>query len=600
MCGIAGHLNTETKPDEELLQKLLAHLRTQLNHRGPDDSGLWTSPSGRARLVHTRLSILDLSHLGHQPMTSTDGRYTITFNGEIYNFRAIRAELEKGGAQFLSHSDTEVLLAAYQAYGAECVHRLRGMFAFCIWDEVEQTAFLARDHLGIKPLYYSLRGDGSLLFASELKALRTSGHVSSRLNGTALVAYFETGSVPEPMTLLHEVQSLGAGCWLKWSRGAIQSGCYWKPSFGQEVMDVSQAAVLVRNALLESVRRHFVSDVPVGIFLSGGMDSTALLALAREAGFSGIKTFSIGVDDNRLDESEVARKTAAYFGSDHHELKMSGDIAQQSFAEFLQCGDQPSIDGFNTFTVSRFARQSGMKVVLSGLGGDEIFGGYPTFESVPKLARFARSLNGVPGLARLAGGVLEGFRGSPRLMRLGTMLRRTPGTLAAYRAFRAVFARSVAMTLARRYLPDLPSDLPDTLASGMELPAHELDQVSLLELSHYMRNQLLKDSDTMSMAHGLELRVPFVDVELIEAVNRVAAPIRLRHGKTMLLDAVPEVPAFVSQARKRGFEFPFQKWLQSSWGNEFANVTKSLPVSDPTWYQRWCLFVFERWLANGA
>jgi asparagine synthase (glutamine-hydrolysing) len=250
--------------------------------------------------------------------------------------------------------------------------------------------------------------------------------------------------------------------------------------------------------------------------------------------------------------------------------------------------------------VSRFARESGMKVVLSGLGGDEVFGGYPTFAGVPRLAKLGRMMDLVPGLARLTGARLKTLRGSPRLMRLGTMLTRTPGVPAAYRAFRAVFSRSVALSLARRYLHDLPQDLPDSLDDQVTKDMHELDQVSLLELTLYMRNQLLKDSDTMSMAHGLELRVPFVDVELIEAVTRVAAPVRLRAGKQMLLEAVPEVPDFVSQGKKRGFEFPFQKWLQSSWGEEFASVSRSLPVIGPTWYQRWCVFVFERWLAGGA
>ncbi len=531
-------------------------------------------------------------------MSTSDGRHTVTFNGEIYNFKILRAELEKQGFQFHTGSDTEVLLAMYKVHGAECVNRLRGMFAFCIWDDQEQTAFLARDPMGIKPLYYSLAGDGTLVFSSELKALRRAGVVSAQLNGAALVAYFETGSVPEPMTLLQNVFSLEAGSWLRWRQGSLEKKRYWHMSFEGEKLEEAEAPSQVRAALLDSVRNHFVSDVPVGIFLSGGIDSTVLLALARETGFTGIKTFSIGVDDSELDESAVARETSVIFGSDHHELQLSGRGAEESFAAFLHCGDQPSIDGFNTYTVSRFARDCGMKVVLSGLGGDELFGGYPSFNAVPKLARLGRLAGGVPPLATVLGRLVERLGTSPRVRRLGAMLTRPPGILSAYRTFRGVFSPRVARILARRFVTDLPLVLPDFDPGMPEVPLEELDQVSKLELSRYMRNQLLKDSDTMSMAHGLELRVPFVDRTLFEVVARVPAAQRLRPGKQMLLDAVPEVPGNVATARKRGFVFPFEKWLHASWGQEFEEVTRSMPSANPTWYQRWCVFVFERWLTH--
>ena len=598
MCGIAGYLSCPAKNDRVGTNNQMASLRKALAHRGPDDSGLWRSPSGAAHLMHTRLAILDLSQSGNQPMHTRDGRFTITFNGEIYNYKELRQELAAAEASFSSESDTEVLLHLYQRHGPGMVERLRGMFAFCIWDELEQCAFLARDPMGIKPLYYSLATDGSLVFASELKALRRSGLVSDQLNGGALVAYFETGSVPEPWTLLQNVFQMEAGCWMLWREGRLKQHAYWQLQFGGDEIEGEEAVHSIRTALLDSVRHHFVSDVPVGIFLSGGIDSTALLALSQAAGFSGIKTFSIGVDDQALDESGVARETARHFGSEHHEMQLSGSTAEQSFAEFLHCGDQPSIDGFNTYTVSRFARHCGMKVVLSGLGGGEMFGGYPSFSAVPKLARFSRMAGYAPPVAGLLGDLLERFGKTARVRRLGTMFGRPPGIQSAYRAFRSTFSLESARTLTQRYVTELPEEAPDYDPGMRNSPGNDLDQVSKLEISRYMRNQLLKDSDMMSMAHGLELRVPYVDRVLFETVARVPAAQRLRPGKEMLLDAVPEVPANIAQARKRGFVFPFEMWLQASWGNEFENATRKIPDANPTWYQRWSVFVLERWLEN--
>lgn len=595
MCGIAGII-THGGAEREWLVARLEALAAALKHRGPDDRGIWASANAVAGLAHVRLSILDLSAAGHQPMASCEGRYTITYNGEIYNFRELRAELEQQGVQFKTGTDTEVLLAMYHRHGVDCVQRLRGMFAFCIWDQQEQRAFLARDPLGIKPLYYSIAGHGSLVFASELKALRRSGLVGTEIDGTAVMAYFESGSVPEPLTLLKGIFCLRAGHWLQWSNGILQERCYWQIQFDERreaQMDHRQAVPLVREALMDSIRHHFVSDVPVGIFLSGGIDSTALVALAVEAGHRGFRTFSIGVDDPKLDESSVARETAAHFHTEHHELRLSGHTAEESFAEYLQCGDQPSIDGFNTYTVARFARSAGMKVVLSGLGGDELFGGYPSFSTVPRMARWHRKFHLASPLDAMLGVAMEKWGTTARVRRLGSMLQRPPGILSAYCSFRGVFSSHTARLLTKNYVPGLSADPQGGGDSSQS--QDELDQVSELELSRYMRNQLLKDSDAMSMAHGLELRVPFVDRKLFESVARVPAALRLRSGKAMLLDAVPEIPPQVSNARKRGFSFPFEKWLQASWGREFAAVRQHMPIPNPTWYQLWSVFMLERW-----
>jgi asparagine synthase (glutamine-hydrolysing) len=532
-------------------------------------------------------------------MLSSDERYIISFNGEIYNFRELRAECEAKGLIFRTHTDTEVLLHLYATQGASMVTRLRGMFAFCIWDQQERTAFLARDPLGIKPLFYSsLKGE--LAFASELRAIRNSGLVSSQLDGEAITLFLETGSVPEPLTLLSDVRCLEAGHSLTWVAGHIESSQYWQPQIPETPVN-PDAAQLTRNALLDSMQAHFFSDVPVGVFLSGGIDSTALVALARELGQHDLQTFSIGVDDPSLDESSIARKTAAHFGTQHHEWLLTGDIGASNFAAFLEQMDQPSIDGFNSFTVSSFAREHGMKVVLSGLGGDELFGGYPSFYQVPKLARLSSRIHAIPGVAPAIGTLLTRFAPQPKWRRLGSFLKHPPTISNAYRTFRGIFSPTEARQLASQYtLSSSPqTSNPPSPSLQSRYPTKE-DTISVLELTTYMRNQLLKDSDVMSMAHGLEVRVPFVDRVLLDTLFQLPSSQRIQPGKKLLLQAVPEVPDWVANQPKRGFMFPYEKWLEASWGDSFLNATKSIPFSNPTWYQRWAVFMLDHWLAKTA
>lgn len=590
MCGIAGILTTRLD-DTRRLSTALEQMQSSLRHRGPDDAGLWTSPCRRAHFAHTRLSILDLSPAGHQPMHSPDGRLSIVFNGEIYNFLELRTKLESEGVAFRTRSDTEVLLRLYERDGAGMVQCLRGMFAFAIWDAREGRAFLARDPLGIKPLYYA-QNAALLAFASETGALQQAGLAGRELDAGALMRYFESGSVAEPRTLRKDVRCLPAGHTLTWQDGKATTQCYWTPRF--EPQAGVEAVKVTRAALLDSVRHHFISDVPVGVFLSGGIDSTAVLALAVACGQRELETFSIGVDEATLDESSAAARTAAHFGTRHHELRMDATAMAASFPKFLACMDQPSIDGFNTHTVAGFARQNGMKVVLSGLGGDELFGGYPSFQKVPRLMRFARMASHLPGAA-LGGALLERRLPRPPWRRAAGLLRQEPTMTRAWRAFRGVFTRHEARLLAARYAGCDPAEVEEQ-EDSLLAAADERDQVSELELSLYMRNQLLKDSDVMSMAHGLELRVPLVDRVLFETVAQISPGLRLQPGKRLLTDAVPEIPAWISQAPKRGFLFPYQKWLSSGWGDAFRDVSARLPVSNPPWYQLWCVFMLERWL----
>lgn len=595
MCGIAGILNAQGM-ERDYLSGSLGQLSAALKHRGPDGQGLWSNSAGTAGFVHVRLAIIDLTSGGNQPMHTRDGNLHITFNGEIYNFRELRRELENEGVPFLTQSDTEVLLYLYEKHGPAMLTKLRGMFALAIWDDVRQLCFLARDPLGIKPLYYTLSG-GRLAFASELRALQSAGLAGRQLDAAALVRYFQMGSVQEPQTLLAEVHCLEAGHYLLWQNGSLDKTCYWRMAFCTKAIDSAVAVHEVRQALQDSINAHFVSDVPVGIFLSGGIDSTVILALARAGGHENIDTFSIGVDDAGMDESSLAERTANSFGSNHHMLRLDAVTGQHMFVNFLRAMDQPSVDGLNTYAVSAFARKNGMKVVLSGLGGDELFGGYNSFNTVPRLHGLNLAAHKIPLVADLTGRVLERAPHSARLRRVGSMLRLKPCIENSYRAFRGVFSLHEAKLLAARYMKCTYDSLPD-------MPSHHIqsqdihDAVSEFEITLYMRNQLLRDSDVMSMSQGLELRMPLVDRVLFEHIAKLPAHFRLRSGKQMLLEAVPEVPEWIRNQSKRGFVFPFEKWLEQQWGAEFAESTSKLPFSNPTWYMRWAIFMLDHWMAR--
>ncbi len=642
MCGIAGIVEMDGAGED--LRSALALMQRALRHRGPDDSGLFLSSAAdrvfpspprpgrypsplwgegdqrsdevrRTNLqpargevsissstgslcgfAHTRLSILDLSAAGHQPMSTPDARFTITFNGKIYNYRALRAQLEQLGETFHTGTDTEVILHLYARYGGACVEHLRGMFAFAIWDNLEGRCFLARDPLGIKPLYFTTTG-GSLIFASEVRALLESGLIARRVSSSALFGYFMFGSVPEPLTLVEGVECLPAGHCLEWVQGSSSLRQYWKVDFGRDEKTPDHPVAHARAALLESLQRHFVSDVPVGIFLSGGIDSTTLLALAaRELGQKA-KTFCISFDHETLNEGEVAARTAAHFGAEHHDWRLGAAQAQGLLREFMNAADQPSIDGFNTFCVSRHAREHGMKVVLSGLGGDELFCGYPSFRTVPGLLHWGRPVALAGAFSRAAGSLLEQRARSPRWRRFGHFLQNPSSTGAAYWSVRGIFTPDEAMSLTHSYLGANCSIIPQPLEFlGVDPQPSVADEVSLLELTRYMRNQLLRDSDVMSMASGLELRVPFVDRSLVDALSSIPAAQRLQPGKRLLLDALPEIPDWVANRPKRGFVFPFEQWLQEEWAEWFHAVDARSPVPLFSWYRRWSLLALENFL----
>jgi asparagine synthase (glutamine-hydrolysing) len=588
MCGVAGILSAH---DGDRLRPAVSLMARRLRHRGPDGDGLWTSPSGCAVFAHARLAVFDPSDSAAQPLT-IDGGLTITYNGAVYNFRSLRDQLCREGVTFRTTSDTEVVLRAYQHYGPSCVDRFEGMFAFAIWDERERRAFLARDPLGIKPLYYALRGE-DVLFASEIRALASSRQVDAAIDPLAVYGYLQRGSVAEPRTILRGVKLLPAGACATWQGGTWSMTLPAAPSWTGGSMNGGDPAAETRSALLDSVTRHFAGDVPVGVFLSGGADSAAIAALASQSGQRDVQAFSLAMPDAPHDEGHDSARSAARFGLRHHVLSVDAPTARRSLASFATAIDQPSTDGLNTFIAARFARDHGIKVVASGIGADELFGGYVSFSRVPQLQRWHQRLARTGPAALWAGSLLERTARSPRVRRIGDLLQQPPTLEHAYNTFRAIFTRAEARRLTRHL-------------TGNEAPAEErpaahvdsVDDVSSLELTRYVRNQLLRDADVMGMASGVEVRTPFVDRRFATTMWALPQAVRLQHGKKLLADAVPEIPPWAFSSPKRCFQFPFDRWLDGEWRDLFAEIDAASPVPLETWYRKWCVFSMEQAMRN--
>ncbi len=527
MCGIAAHFSFD-QPATPLDLRLIAH-------RGPDATGEWTSADRHFWLGNTRLAILDLSPNGAQPMVDAATGNVIVVNGEIYNHHDLRKELDHVGWQ--GNSDTETLLLAYRRWGQQLLDRVKGMFAFAIYDHARQELFVTRDRLGIKPLYYTLTADG-LRLASEVKMLRGE---ESALTPASIGAFLQWGASPENKLIYPEIQSLPAGHALTIERGtAPKIWRYW-PGRKRFASSPAGAPGKIRSLLERAVQEHLLSDVPVASFLSGGIDSSIVTALAAQQLGRKLETFSVGFEVPGFDESAIAREVAERYGTKHERLQLSEPEVIESVTEAVAHLDLPSVDAINTYIVSHAVARCGVKVALSGLGGDELFGGYPSFRDVPRLKRLALL---------------------PRALRktLGARLADLPndtgvGQLAQWRRR---FFTDVMLQQAGLPNDSIPLECP------VELP-DDFARISWAELSGYMRRMLLRDSDQMSMAVSLELRVPFLDHELVEYTLGlpVAEKLRYRGTKGLLVEACRDLlPTAVYERPKAGFALPMKEWMQ--------------------------------------
>jgi asparagine synthase (glutamine-hydrolysing) len=567
MCGIAGFVDAgaTTGVREDAVRRMCSAML----HRGPDESGM--ASRGPATIGMRRLSIFDPAN-GHQPMATPDGRHTLVFNGAIYNFRDLQGELESFGWVFRTRCDTEVLLAALAHWGEGALGRLRGMFAFAIWDSAEESLFAARDPFGIKPLYFS-RDGGRLLFASEVSALLASGAKAADVDPVAVADYLAWLAVPAPRTIYRGILSLQPGECLRFCRGQLEIRAAWTfKSIPDDPAPCASREDFVRGlrARLEgAIRAHMLADVPVGAFLSGGLDSAVVAGLMSRATGSPLRTFSIGFEEDRFSEAGDAEASARHFGAIHQTRILTGDEVARDLNTFISACDQPTGDGVNTYYASQTARAGGVKVALSGLGGDELFGGYPSFGTLPELARRLPLWRRLPAPVRsLLSDVIS--TGGTRARKLSDTLRyaRDPHELAALQ--RRVFSESRRRSmLAPEVLDAIDGSAPfHPRLDALRGDVGERDLFSLVsawETRTYMADVLLRDSDVMSMRHSLELRVPFVDRPLFEWIWRQPSRFRddRRRPKSALAEAAADLlPPGLARRRKRGFTLPFPVWMR--------------------------------------
>jgi asparagine synthase (glutamine-hydrolysing) len=580
LCGINGvfaYHSASNAPDEaELLET-----REAMRARGPDGAGMWWSADRRVGLAHRRLSILDLSDRASQPMASADGKIVVTFNGEIYNYKALRAELEAAGVRFRTSSDTEALLHLYARHGAAMVHCLRGMFAFAIWDETRRELFLARDPYGIKPLYTA--NDGwTFRFASQVKALLAGGRVSRDPEPAGIVGFHLFGSVPEPFTLYRDIRALPAGHTQRIDRAGP---CEPRPFANMAAVlakgaaNPAPAAELgerLRAAVRDSVRAHLLADVEIGLFLSAGVDSSALLGLMTDTGPRRTRAITLAFDEFRgtaKDEAPLAARVAEHYSAQHIVRQVDGREFRKDLPAIIEAMDQPSIDGVNTWFVAKAAKEAGLKVALSGLGGDELLAGYPSFVDLPRWHRRFGPFAMVPGLGRMARPLIRALapglaHARPKALGLLEYAHSWAGVYLLRRGLflpyelKQVMDPEIAREGLRRLKP-----LPHLAATLWPNPGSDVGRVCVLESAHYMRNQLLRDADWAGMAHGIEIRVPLVDAILLEAVAPLLPGLAPGAGKAALAAAPARpLPDEIVTRAKTGFGVPTRNWLETSAG----------------------------------
>jgi asparagine synthase (glutamine-hydrolysing) len=574
MCGIAGIFGNH---DVKCASKMI----NALSHRGPNDKGLWSDKMHNISLGHVRLSIIDTSNAGRQPMSYQNERYWIIFNGEIYNFNEIKLELINLGYFFNTNTDTEVILVAFSVWGNEFVKRLRGMFAFAIYDKYAEEhsgkLYLFRDRLGIKPLMYMHKND-SLYFASELSSFLALDSINLKINYESIVHYLSFGSIPQPDTIFNDISYLPAGHYIEFTNNNSKLVKYWDlhdhtTLLRNELKNISydDAVEQIRILLNNSIKYSLVSDVEIGVFLSGGVDSTAILALMYEQHKKSILTYNIGFNDNfnKIDESKYAILASNHFKSKHKCLSCNHEFTTDLFTKIISSLDQPSSDGTNTWLVSNMASKD-VKVALSGLGGDEIFAGYNHFHKI--YSNFRKPFYGNKLLTKIIQW-LNSIR--PNFITLNLFARFFNPILYLYNQRRVFYNFQLKKVLRLNSLDFHLKNIFKKFNNYKLDNADIIQQISYIEIMTYMQSVLLRDSDIMSMSNGLEIRPVLLDHELVEYVYSLPQSIKINDkvNKKLFIDAINDIfPNELKNRKKMGFELPFDSWISGPLNNTFLNL----------------------------
>lgn len=598
MCGIAGIIG-HNKSESTVA---ILRMTDRLKHRGPDDGGYFVNEG--VALGQRRLSILDLSSEGRQPMWTEDGRYAIVYNGEVYNYASIRARLEDAGHVFHSETDTEVILKAYATWGCGCLEHFNGMFAFAIYDSYQEHLLIARDRLGIKPLYYAQTSEGVLVFASELQALLSSNLVDRKPNRKALPMYLKYQTVPAPDTLIEGVKVLLPGHVMEVGAGKVTISQYWHLLENADAEAANQELGVVkkevRRRLTEAVERRLVSDVPLGAFLSGGIDSSLIVGLMSRIHRQQVKTFSVVFDHPDFQDGHYAEIAAKHFKTDHTAITLTESDILDQIPDALASQDHPSGDGINTFIVSKAVREAGLTVALSGLGGDEFFAGYSLFKRLGRQQRARRLWQWSPRLLRgYLGDMLYAANPSIATEKIKGLLSSDGSLASVYPLGRQCFSFDQVARLLHEVAQEddaYASMLTDTFerASRSSL----LSRISFAEARTYMHDVLLRDADQMSMAHALEVRVPFLDHKLVEYVMGVSDPHKWPNGvpKQLLVASLEGMlPPEIIHRPKQGFIMPFDAWmkgpLKSLCLENLEYLASSPAFEAQTVYRYWLAFI---------
>lgn len=606
MCGIVGIIGLEKYHSDPLVREM----NQLIQHRGPDAEGYYIEEG--IALGHRRLSIIDLSAGANQPFEDAQQRYVIVFNGEIYNYLEVKQELNY---PWTTQSDTEVILAAYSAWGADCLSRLNGMFAFAIWDKEKQEMFIARDRLGVKPLYYCQNEKG-FAFSSEIRSLLASQLSEAKINQEVLSEYLQFLTVSTPNTLVKNIFQLCPGHFATLKDGVLSQHQYWNIAQSAMKQELSYAETVqsTHAHFMQAVKSRMVADVKVGAFLSGGIDSSAVVAAMSELSPEPVQTFSIVFNEKEYDESEYSNRIAEKFNCKHHAFLLKPDSLHQYLEPFFKSMDNPSVDGINTYIISKLVAETGIKVVLTGIGGDELFAGYVSFERWKSFQKFAFFFQ-LPLLRPLSHALVQ-LKKTRATLKLNDMFKGQDVQLAAFYAnSRRVFYDDEIQKLIAK--PQQTKKSWIDLNKNYNLPV--LSQYSVAELSHYTLDVLMKDTDQMSMAWALEVREPFFDYKMIEFLLGVPDHYKFKKGfpKHLLVEAMGDLlPSEIVHRKKKGFTFPWDYWLRNElksyceeailalsqrgifekngllelW-NHFIQRKEAL-----TWLHVWGLVVLEKWM----